>query len=50
MARDGMPLAHHEPEGPTRTANHLLLQLQDGSTLSLPVHLPERVALCARFV
>jgi hypothetical protein len=34
VARDGRPLAHHEPEGPTRTANHLRLHLQDGSTLS----------------
>jgi len=25
VALDGMPLAYHEPEGPTRTANHLLL-------------------------
>ena len=24
-ALDGMPLAYHEPEGPTRTTNHLLL-------------------------
>ena len=25
VALDGMPLAYHEPEGPTRTTNHLLL-------------------------
>jgi suppressor of ftsI len=25
VALDGMPLAYHEPENPTRTANHLLL-------------------------
>jgi len=25
VALDGMPLAYHEPEAPTRTANHLLL-------------------------
>jgi FtsP/CotA-like multicopper oxidase with cupredoxin domain len=25
VALDGMPLAYHEPESPTRTANHLLL-------------------------
>src|SRR5947208_13168103 len=25
VALDGMPLAYHEPQGPTRTTNHLLL-------------------------
>jgi multicopper oxidase len=25
VALDGMPLAYHEPEAPTRSANHLLL-------------------------
>jgi suppressor of ftsI len=51
VALDGMPLAYHEPKGPTRTANHLLLapagRLE--AKLLLPVHGWERIVLCVRF-